>query len=200
MSLFQNRRDGKEAEAEERRERGGCGWFPPFRPCPPCPPPCEMGATGPAGVSEAQDLLSAYSAPPQPGTSGSALIFDRNALSYGTAVRHSAGSGAFVIQKPGFYFVSFHGSLSPVSGSDFPLTLTFYLEENGIIVQGTAVYHTFHTSSDLGNASFAQIIEVADVPTTIEVIGAGGTYLYANVSISIFRLGENQSTAAINEK
>ena len=64
-----------------------------------------------------------------------------------------------MIQNPGYYYVAFHGSISPISGSDFPLTVTLYLEQNGNIVQGTPAHYTFQTSSDTGNVSFSQIVQ-----------------------------------------
>lgn len=250
MSLFRNRQDRQDVEAEEQRGRCGCGPFPPFHPCPPCPPPCESGptgptgptgatgptgppgatgmtgatgptgvtgptgptgatgptgptgatgptgptgATGPAGTSGTQEMLSAYSVPSQPGTSGNPLTFDQNEISQGTAISHTGGDTDFTIQEPGLYYVSFHGSVSSVSGQSFPQTISLYLQQNGQIVQGTAVHNTFQAAGGTANASFAQIVDVPQAPTTLNVAGDGGNYLYTNVSLQIYRLGEDQT-------
>ena len=128
--------------------------------------------------------------PSQPGTSGNALDFDQNEAVNGTGIAHTAGGTDLTIQNPGYYYVAFHGSISPISGSDFPLTVTLYLEQNGNIVQGTPAHYTFQTSSDTGNVSFSQIVQTTESPTTLRVVGEGGNYLYTNVSLSVYKLGE----------
>ena len=147
------------------------------------------GATGAAGGTSSPELLSAYSTPPQTGTAGGALVFDRNAVVNGTAVSHAQNSASIVIQQTGFYQVSFHGTIGPTSGADFPMTVSMYLEQQGTEVPGTAVQHTFHTTADTSNVAFTQIIQAATVPTTIEVIGQGKNYFYGPVSLVVNRLG-----------
>ena len=136
------------------------------------------GATGASGAEASSELLSAYSTPPQTGTSGGALIFDRNAAANGTAISHAQNSAGIVIQQPGFYQVSLHGTIGPTTGADFPMTVSMYLEQQGTEVPGTAVQHTFHTTADTSNVSFTQIIEVSSVPTTLQMIGQGQNYFY----------------------
>lgn len=160
----------------------------------PTGPKGATGATGPKGATgtcscKAPDLLSAYSTPPQSGKSGTVLIFDRNAVINGSSISHAQNSGTFTIQQTGFYQVSFHGTLAPASGSAFPLTVSLYLQQQGTQVPGTAVQHTFHTSTDSANVAFSQIIQVTTVPTTIQVIGQGTGYFYGPISMSINKLG-----------
>ena len=147
------------------------------------------GATGASGAEASSELLSAYSTPPQTGTSGGALIFDRNAAANGTAISHAQNSAGIVIQQPGFYQVSLHGTIGPTTGADFPMTVSMYLEQQGTEVPGTAVQHTFHTTADTSNVSFTQIIEVSSVPTTLQMIGQGQNYFYGPVSLVVNRLG-----------
>ena len=158
------------------------------------------GATGPAGVTGATgadggdstpELISAYSTPPQSGTAGDALIFDRNGAVSGSSITHAQNSGSIVIQNPGLYEVSFHGTVSPVTGASFPLTVSAYLEQQGTEVAGTAVQHTFHTNGDSSNLAFSQIVDVSSVPATLEVIGQGANYLYGPVSVTVNRLGDS---------
>lgn len=149
--------------------------------------------TGPAGTSGTQEMLSAYSVPSQPGTSGNPLTFDQNEISQGTAISHTGGDTDFTIQEPGLYYVSFHGSVSSVSGQSFPQTISLYLQQNGQIVQGTAVHNTFQAAGGTANASFAQIVDVPQAPATLNVAGDGGNYLYTNVSLQIYKLGEAQT-------
>ncbi|WP_243235635.1 hypothetical protein [Zhenpiania hominis] len=147
------------------------------------------GATGTSGAPV--EFLSAYSTPPQPGNSGTALIFDKNGNSAGTAVSHTENTSEISIQEPGFYEVSFHGTAAPASGVTFPLAVLFYLQQQGSTVAGAASSHTFHTSSDAANLSFSQIIDVTDTPAVLEVIGSGGNFIYSNIGITVQKIGEN---------
>ena len=173
--------------------------------CPGCPKPCgkrgprgkmgPMGPQGPTGATgtclcqcRAPELLSSYSTPPQSGGNGTVLVFDRNAVSNGTSVIHAQNSGTFTIQQTGFYQVSFHGTLAPTSGSSCPLTVSLSLQQQGDQVPGTAVQQTFHTSTDLENIAFSQIIQVKTVPTTLQVTGQGKGYFYGPVSMFISKL------------
>ena len=173
---------------------GATGPTGPTGPTGATGPTGSTGATGPKGATgtcscKAPDLLSAYSTPPQSGKSGTVLIFDRNAVINGSSISHAQNSGTFTIQQTGFYQVSFHGTLAPASGSAFPLTVSLYLQQQGTQVPGTAVQHTFHTSTDSANVAFSQIIQVTTVPTTIQVIGQGTGYFYGPISMSINKLG-----------
>ena len=64
------------------------------------PVPQEQQALQGPAAQEAQ-FLSAYSTPPQAGTTGTDLILDRNASQNGTAVTHDQNSPAVTLQEPG---------------------------------------------------------------------------------------------------
>ena len=150
------------------------------------------GATGPqgaTGVSGAvSEFLSAYSTPSQPGTSGSKLIFDRNAVSYGTSVTHSQNSADVTIEQPGYYYISFHGSISPAQGQKYPLTILMNLQQQGNAVPGSSVHCVFQNSSGVSNIAFTQIIQVKNVPAVVNVVGSGGGFLYTEISMNIQKL------------
>lgn len=151
-----------------------------------------QGAAG--GSCETRDYLSAYSTAQQAGTNGAALKFDRNYVSNGTAISHTENTTQFVINTPGVYHVSFHGTISPAQGVNFPLAISLYLRKQGTLVPGTSVYHTFQTTSDTSNVAFSQIIEVSTVPTTLDMVGSGGNFIYADISMVIHRLGNLDET------
>ena len=188
-------------------EEQSCGCNPcgPCRPCPPPGPPGPSGptgATGPTGAAgptgaigptgpaaqEAQ-FLSAYSTPPQAGTTGTDLILDRNASQNGTAVTHDRNSPAVTLQEPGFYNVSFQSALAPGTGASFPLTVTLNLEQDGTIVPGTTVQHTFNSATDTATVSFSQIVQAASAPSTLQVTGDGNPYFYGPVSMTVQKIG-----------
>ena len=151
-----------------------------------------QGATG--GTCESREYLSAYSTSQKAGTNGGTLKFDKNYVSNGTAITHTEGTAQFVIQQPGVYYVSFHGTISPVKGSNFPLAISLYLRKQGTLVPGTSVYHTFQNSTDTSNVAFSQIIEISTVPTTLDMVGSGGNFIYADISMAIHRLGNLDET------
>ena len=146
-------------------------------------PKGDTGADAPPG-----EFLSSYSTPPQSGTSGGALIFDRNSMVVGNATAHTAGSANFTIQEAGYYYVSFHGTVSPGNDVKFPLSLLAYLTQQGTSVPGTGTRHSFQQSSDIANLSFTHIVQVTTVPTTLTVVVSGGKYLYSDISLTIQKL------------
>ena len=103
---------------------------------------------GPTGSTPPLSLLSAYSSPTQSGASGDPLEFDRNALSYGTDISHTAGSSDFTINQPGVYSVQFHGVLSPADSDSFPANIVTSLESDGSIVPGASVPYNFQSAGD----------------------------------------------------
>ena len=139
--------------------------------------------------------MDAYSTPPHPGSSGTPLVFDRNAVVVGTAITHTPGSAAFMIQETGLYYIAFHGAVAPASGSDFPLALLFYLQVQGAEAPGAAARHTFHTTADVATVSFSTVIQVSTTPVTLEVMTSGGNFIYSDIGLTIFRIGPAQEDA-----
>ena len=89
-------------------------------------------------------FLNAFSTPAQPGSDGSALLFDRNGASQGAAISHTAGAAEFTVQTPGNYVVSFHATLAPYGCAVFPLSTLIYLDNQGVQVPDTGVRHLPH--------------------------------------------------------
>ena len=146
---------------------------------------------GDAGTgSQPVTLLSAYSTPVQNGTSGTALIFDRNGLSYGSAISHASNSAAFTINTPGVYMTSFQGVINPASGVNFPLSITLTLQQGGSGVPGGGVLHTFHTSADAAVLPIAVPVAVTSAPSTLQLVGTGGGFQYSGITMTITRLGD----------
>lgn len=151
-------------------------------------PTGATGATGPAGTLP-QEMFSAYSTPAQAGTDGQPLIFDRNGVTAGTAISHTANTAPVTISQPGYYYVTFHGTFAPAAGSSYPLTLSAYLQQDGTAVPGAGTQHTFQSDNDTANLSFSQIVQVTSAPSTLEVVGSGGGYLYSDAAITVQQIG-----------
>ena len=135
-------------------------------------------------------LLSAFSTPAQSGNSGTALIFDRNGLSFGSAISHTANSATFTINTPGVYATVFQGVFAPASGVNFPLPITVTLQQDGTAVPGGGVLHTFHTSPDTAVIPLSVPIQVSSAPSTLQLVGTGGNFLYSGVTMTMSRLGD----------
>ena len=145
---------------------------------------------GETGSTPDPEFLTAYSTPAQSGTSGSSLLFDRNAATNGTSITHAQNSADVVIQQPGYYSVSFHGTVSPGANATFPLSILLYLTQNGSTVSGTGARYNFQSATEAANLAFTQIIEADTAPTTLNVVGSGGDFLYSDSTITVNKLGD----------
>ncbi len=117
------------------------------------------------------------------------MLFDQNALSYGTAVSHTAGSGDFTINQPGLYQVDYHGVLSAAPTNTFPVTIVTSLEQDGNIVPGASVPHAFQSAAETIPQSFSVLLPVSTVPATLQVTAEGGGYLANSMTLNVTRLG-----------
>ena len=142
------------------------------------------------GTAPTPVLLSSYSTPAQSGSSGTPLVFDRNALSYGSAISHTPGDSTFTINQPGVYAAAFQGSLSPASGVTFPQNVGVSLTQNGSVVPGATSQYIFHTSAQTAALAFSTPVAVSSAPAQLQVVGDGGNYLYSTIGLSIYRLGD----------
>ena len=118
------------------------------------------------------------------------MLFDQDALSYGSAVSHTAGSGDFTINQPGLYQVDYHGVVSAAPTETFPVTLVTSLEQDGNILPGASVPHLFQSSSESSPQSFTVLLPVTTAPTTLQVVGEGGSYLANSMALNVTRLGD----------
>ena len=117
-------------------------------------------------------------------------MFDMNGASSGTGITHTAGDSDFSVLEPGIYTVAFHGNLAPASGVNFPLNVILSLQQDGSVVPGAVVQHTFHTSPDTATVAFSMPVEVASTPSTFRVVGEGGNFIYSSVSMSLYKVAE----------
>ncbi len=140
------------------------------------------------------DLLSAYSTPPQAVTNGGTLIFDRNAVDYGDAISHDENSAVFTVNEPGVYCVSFKGSFASLTGSCFPQSLLVYLLQDGNSAAGSDLLHTFARANELISLAFTIPIVVFDSPSVISVGAQGGNFVYSNIALTIYRIGDIPET------
>ena len=159
-------------------------------PTGPTGPSGATGATGPTGTAEPVQLLSAYSTPAQGGTGQTPLVFDRNALSYGTAVNHAINTADFTINQPGVYTLAFSGSFAPSGTSEsLPLNITTVAQLNGTAIPGGSSQHTFMEKGEVATQAFTIPVSVSSVPATVRLVCSGGDFLYSNLSATLTRNG-----------
>ena len=132
-------------------------------------------------------MLSAYSVPSAPGTTGAALQFDQNGASAGTAISHTAGSGDFTVSEPGVYTVNFHTNAAPTTGASFPLSVTLQLQQDGTAVPGAVVQHTFQEAGSSATLSFSIPVAVTSALSAFSVVSEGGGFLYSEAALSVYR-------------
>jgi hypothetical protein len=145
---------------------------------------------GDTGTTPPVSLLSAYSTPSQGLSSGGAMAFDRNALSYGSDISHTNGSSSFTINTPGVYSVSFHGVITPAADTSFPVNLFTSLTNNGTAVPEATIPYNFQSESDSSDQSFNVPLAVSTTPTTLQVVATGASYLADAITMYIHRLGD----------
>lgn len=150
---------------------------------------------GDTGSASPLSLLSTYSTPPQSGGNNTPLVFDNNELSYGNEINHTPGSTDVTINQPGVYWIAFHGSFSPANGTTFPENMGASLTKDGNVVPGATSQYIFHTSAQTAALSFSTPLEVSSAPTTLQVVGDGGNYLYSTTGLSVYRLGDIPNNA-----
>ncbi len=149
---------------------------------------------GAAGTNPPVQLLSAYSIPAQAGTTSTPLVFDRTGVSYGTAAEHTANSPDFTITQPGVYTLAFSGSFAPGNGPAFPLNVGITAQLGGTDIPGASAQHTFQSASDVASLSFTVPFTVTTAPAALQVVGAGTSFLYSDLSAAITRNGDIPTT------
>ena len=162
----------------------------------PTGPTGAAGPTGPRGATgstQTSSLFSAYSTPSQSISSDAPMLFDRNGVTYGNAISHTAGSGTFTINQPGLYQANFHGVLSADPDSSFPVNIVTSLQQNGSIVPGASIPHNFQSSTESVPISFSIPLSISSVPTTLQVVAQGATQIPSAITLNVIRLGDLSS-------
>ena len=153
----------------------------------PTGPQGIQGATGPTGSTDTQ-AVSAYSLPAAQVSDGGAVQFDVTATQSGTDVTHTAGSGDVTITQPGTYFVQYGATVAPTGAASYPVTGIVTLSVNGQTQSAGAGMVQFDAATPAKQISAAAVLNVTDVPATVQVISSGGNFLYSNATINVFKV------------
>ena len=105
----------------------------------------------------------------------------------GQLITHSINSPNVVISGNGIYQVLFSGSVAPLPNTTLPASIIIYLTINGSI-SSIGATQTF-TSLETDTISFQGLIEVTDVPVTLNVLVENSGFIFSSITITVIRLG-----------
>ena len=131
-------------------------------------------------------MISAYNSATQTLAVGEAYTFDTNRIATGCTVGHVAGTSAFTLTKPGYYYVSFNTTFTSQTTGD----VTVQLLKDGVAVPGATGTQTIATAGDISSVAFATIVKV--LPSCCAIDNT------ATLTFTVSGLGVDATVAAVN--
>lgn len=133
-------------------------------------------------------MISAYSLTDQLVAVDGLLDFDTNRIATGCTVKHIDGTPAFTLTKPGYYYITFNGTVTDTAAGN----VTVQLLNGGVAVPGAEASITTAATTDERSFAFTTIVRVLpsccaiDNTTTLTVANTGiaATYSVANINIT----------------
>lgn len=133
-------------------------------------------------------MINSYSTISQAVAADGTLNFDTTRVLTGCTVKHTDGTPTFTLTKPGYYFVTFDGTITDTAAG----IVTVQLLNGGVAVPGAEASITNAAVTDERSFSFTTIIRVLpsccaiDNTTTLTVANTGiaATYSVANINIT----------------
>jgi hypothetical protein len=133
-------------------------------------------------------MINSYSLISQTVAVDGTLNFDTTRVLTGCTVKHADGTPTFTLTKPGYYFVTFDGTITDTAAG----IVTVQLLNGGVAVPGAEASITNAAVTDERSFSFTTIVRVLpsccaiDNTTTLTVANTGiaATYSVANINIT----------------
>ena len=133
-------------------------------------------------------MINSYSLISQAVAADGTLSFDTTCVLTGCTVKHADGTPTFTLTKPGYYYVTFNGTITDTTAGN----VTVELLNGGVAVPGATASATVAAATDEHSVAFATIIKVLpsccaiDNTTTLTVANTGiaATYSVANINIT----------------
>ena len=147
----------------------------------------------PGGGGGAPEVLATVDTSSQPSAAGQALIFNDTPLVSGSAITHQPGSPNVVINQPGIYQATFHGTVAVNTGTTIPSSIDIQLLQNGAAVPGAVASHSFASTNEVATMSFSVPFRVDAVPADITVTANQDGFQFNEVTLTIIRLGDSTS-------
>ena len=138
-------------------------------------------------------MIYSYSTSDQTVAVNATILFENNGVVSGRCSTHSAGTGAFSLNGPGFYLVHFNGDVSAATAGDVVVQL--YL--NGELYEGAEATTTITTATtETDNIGFEAIVKVLpnccaivdNLPATLTIRNTGIEALFSNAAVTIVKI------------
>ena len=142
-----------------------------------------------------QGVLAATDVAPPPSGANQPLVFRDNAVISGTQISHETNSPDIIISGTGIYQILFNSTVGVGPGVDIPVAINITLQQNGNTVDGGVARHIFTSSGQYVTVSFSAPVSVTSVPSTLNVVTDQANFLFSDLSITVFRLGDVASQA-----
>jgi hypothetical protein len=135
-------------------------------------------------------MISTFNSTTQTVDVGGAYVFDTNRIVTGCTVGHVPGTSALVLNKPGYYYITFNTTFTTATTGD----ATVELQNGGIAVPGANATETVTTAGDTKSISFTTIVKVLpscpaiDNTTTLTFVATSIALEASTASVSITKL------------
>lgn len=101
-------------------------------------------------------MISTFNSTAQTVEVDSAYVFDTNRIATGCTVSHTPGTATFILNKPGYYYVTFNTVFTTGATG----VATVELQNDGITIPGALGSETITTVGDTKSISFSTIVKV----------------------------------------
>jgi hypothetical protein len=135
-------------------------------------------------------MISTFNSTTQTVDVGGAYVFDTNRIVTGCTVGHVPGTSALVLNKPGYYYITFNTTFTTATTGD----ATVELQNGGIAIPGANATETVTTAGDTKSISFTTIVKVLpscpaiDNTTTLTFVATSIALDASTASVSITKL------------
>jgi hypothetical protein len=135
-------------------------------------------------------MISTFNSTTQTVDVGGAYVFDTNRIVTGCTVGHVPGTSSLVLNKPGYYYITFNTTFTTATTGD----ATVELQNGGIAVPGANATETVTTAGDTKSISFTTIVKVLpscpaiDNTTTLTFVATSIALDASTASVSITKL------------
>ena len=137
-------------------------------------------------------MIYSYNTKEQTLAPNTEVVYSVDAIKTGSTVTHAAGTGTFVLNKPGYYYVTVTAVGSASATTTDPITLTLY---NGTTpIAGATASELSAEATDIVDLTINTIIPVrpsccaVDNTVNLMVVNTGVEAIYTNTTITITKL------------
>lgn len=133
-------------------------------------------------------MINSYTITNQTVGANEPLSFNINRISTGCTVKHADGTASFTLTRPGYYYVTFNGTITDTAAGN----VTVQLLNGSTAIPGATASATIAAATDEETIAFATIVRVLpsccaiDNTTilTVSNVGADATFSVANINIT----------------